>query len=686
MKKFLSLPEEIISLTLRYIDDKNTFEELITVPSLQIYALKERYNEYIIGNDRKYIEYIDGSVNDLVDLHKKYKFKPSKIIGKLQDILDLFEIRESHLISKNSNSIYNFIDDKNIQFELCLNEFTKLEELETILTKINVVGIHFQRSGWLNQYIAFQGTSSGEEYNIDTVKSFLEFVGPINLSTLSTLYKNSLIDYLPISLKKLTLYVHNSPADDIKLSKFINLESFICDGLNNTQSLDELQLPISLKHLELLSCSGLRYLHNLEKLTNLITLNIHGCYNFYNFINTSFPDSLRSLFYWPNLTTMGIKYLYNDVCSGNNNEFEVTNFSEDGQSFIIDSDFQFPPWLNQLRINDCGCFTMEPNSSLKALSSIRLNGLAMIDLNGILKFLPKIMNEVVIESSNISNNDNQLVFPSLIRLAIFDNRIEEGFEVELSDLVRIQEISINFNEIVKAGKELKKYGKLNQPLDPTLFLSPGSVHKYIDKSLRIQNSSSVSETLHFPNLKKLNLVQSQSSSKIRSTRNTISIPQISYLGFEALKSIRLINLDFEILNLNLFPITLQSLVIKECKLISILGGFSNLKNLKQLSIINCKVNYTMLINQTFPESLQTLDLSENKIENLTCLNITNCTNLSRLQLRDVTKLDEPKGATELRDFVLKINSKTASCNAYLSAYKRRGTKVIFEVRNGEVIT
>ncbi|KAI5954210.1 hypothetical protein KGF54_001985 [Candida jiufengensis] len=94
----------------------------------------------------------------------------------------------------------------------------------------------------------------------------------------------------------------------------------------------------------------------------------------------------------------------------------------------------------------------------------------------------------------------------------------------------------------------------------------------------------------------------------------------------------------------------------------------------------------MLINQTFPDNLQTLDLSQNKIEDLTCLNITNCTSLSNLQLRVVTKIDEPKGATKLRNSILKIKSKTGSCNAYLSAYRRRKTKVIFETRNGEVKT
>ncbi|KAI5954206.1 hypothetical protein KGF54_001981 [Candida jiufengensis] len=685
MNKFLELPEEILALIFRYIVDKDKCKELITFSPLQIYALKKRYKKYIIGSDCKYINFIDGSVNDLLDLYKKYEFKPPKIIGKLHEILELFEVEEQHSkkISsfENSNSIYNFINDKNIQFELCLNEFTKLEELETILTKINVVGIHFQKNGRWFHNIEFQGSSVGE-YKIDTVKSFLEFMEPINLSTLSTPYKNSLIDYLPISLKKLTLFFHDSPAGDLKLGKFINLKCFTCESLNNIQSLDELQLPISLKYLELLSCSGLNYLHNLDKFTNLIALNILGCYNFFDFINTSFPDSLRSLIYWPSLTTMDIKQIYNDVCSGNNNEFKIINFSKDGQSFIIGSDFQFPHRLINLAMADCKRFILEPNTNLECLSTVRLIGLTMTDLNGILKSLPKIMNEVYIQSSNIINNDEKLVFPSLIRLGISKNKFEYGFEVKFSYLDRIQDISITRNEIMKAGKKIEKDGKINQSMDPTLFLSPGSVHKYIVKPSGTHNSSSVLETFQFPNLGKLNLEHRQT----RFICNLIDIPQISFLGCEVLRSIRLINVDFDILNLNLFPITLQDLHIKGFKLNSISGKFSTLQNLKQLSIINSKINYDMLVNQTFPDNLETLDLSQNKLEDLTCLNITNCTNLSRLHLRDVTKLKKPKGATDLRNFVLKINSNSRSCKAYLSAYASPGTRIIFEIRDGKVKT
>ncbi|KAI5962378.1 uncharacterized protein KGF55_003454 [Candida pseudojiufengensis] len=84
----------------------------------------------------------------------------------------------------------------------------------------------------------------------------------------------------------------------------------------------------------------------------------------------------------------------------------------------------------------------------------------------------------------------------------------------------------------------------------------------------------------------------------------------------------------------------------------------------------------MLEHQNFPSRLTNIDLSNNKLEDLSCLRLDNCVNLQNLTLKEVTSKDEPEGANQLMELLLNLNTKV---NAILTNYD---SKVIFNIVDG----
>ncbi|KAI5960310.1 uncharacterized protein KGF55_004602 [Candida pseudojiufengensis] len=173
-----------------------------------------------------------------------------------------------------------------------------------------------------------------------------------------------------------------------------------------------------------------------------------------------------------------------------------------------------------------------------------------------------------------------------------------------------------------------------------------------------------------PNLQNLIL----KSSKPTKYKSILSF-QVSF-ECESLTNLKIINLAVDLLDLDQLPNSLEELIINDLNLEIIEGNFFKFNKLKKLNLQNNQITFSMLNSQKFPSSLTHLNLSNNKIEDLSCLILDNCFNLKDLKLKEVTSERTPEGTTQLRNMLYFVDP---HIDAILTNYD---SEVIFEIVHG----
>ncbi|KAI5954205.1 hypothetical protein KGF54_001980 [Candida jiufengensis] len=670
MNIFLNLPEEVLALIIKYINNKQKLEELILIPAVQQYALRERYSTYSIEASS---ETYDGSIEKLKEICIEYNFKPSKIIGDVYGINQLIKASKSKPAPKrrtrssvqNVNQVINTIDFGQAEFEVVLPNGSDYSKLSSVVEKLNVTGIHMNKGG-----ISFY-TMYGENQRA----SFLELIKSSNLTILTTIYSDSLQIQPPESLKELTIYNKMNQNFSLDLSTLNNLQKFICHDLGVMDSLDDLQIPESIKYLELQSC-GMQNLNNLESLVKLETLIIKDCSNFISFIKCILPESLRTLSYVNFITKEKVNRLYNEVKELENDQFEISDFSSDGKSLIVGPNFIFPQKLYNMSIQD-------PMSTLQIESQSAFRGLDKLDLDGIKNFnLKEFFQLLQNELTSVSIRNCQILdvedcqFPCVKELKFSGNTINTVFKSNLSQLGCLKGLVIESNTYANFfGVDPIKFFTIEN----TFVDSSGAPKRKVAKKVE-STSSDQAVSINLPNLQFLSL---QKYNRTWGRRNNYYIedipPPVNLNGCKSLVTLSMFNMGYKILNLDYLPNSIKFMKFRDFKFFSIVGVFDKFSHLEELDLRSNEISYSMLSNQSFPNSLKILDLSDNKLEDLTCLYLSNCTNLSALFLNKVTGSDNPKGAMELKELFLKINIDSKESIAELS---HRNSKKIFKIVNG----
>ncbi|KAI5954234.1 hypothetical protein KGF54_002009 [Candida jiufengensis] len=691
MNIFLKLPKEVLTLIIKYINNDKTLEILVGVKPLQQYALRERYSDFKIstidGSQR------DGSAQYVKDLYYKFKFKPTKISGKIDDIKELIKSesvinvpkKRKRITRSSSKEVTRSVVDVNygdVEFELLLDTSNTFAELKSVWDKINVVGIHMGRGGVFDRSDFYTGNVN---FNEEDVHNFIKKLETSEINSLTTFYSRLFNFPFPESLKTLTLYKQKNKSQRIDLRNLNQLEQLNLEGLGVMESLDELKIPESVKILDINTCE-MKYLNNLNQLINLKVLTIKHCGNFIGFLQCLFPESLKELTFFNTTLKHKINQLFKQVEDGTNDEFKTSDFSSNGELFIINSKFRFPSKLKKLHIHGSNCFALESNESLTSLDDLNLDGMKLLDLAGIFAGLSNKMENIKIDSCKIAKVVGECKFPRSKQITFSNNKIEALFETNLNQMDYLEFLDFMFNQLdVLYGRPI---------VNPITFFNYDST--FVDKASGKQSKKTTkssksiepfSVTLNMPNLEQLMLHRETyfSWERRRSVyQNDFSnLSQISLAGCGKLTKFEMSGLGFKNLNLNCFPISLKSVYIHDFSFNTIIGIFSTLNNLRDLKLRNVDLSYSMLSNQTFPDSLKKLDLSNNRLEDLTCLYISNCKNLTRLILDGVTGSKEPKGAIELRDLFLKLNIESDDNLGVLTNYSNKN---IFRVVDGVDVT
>ncbi|KAI5962380.1 uncharacterized protein KGF55_003456 [Candida pseudojiufengensis] len=552
------------------------------------------------------------SMEALIGLLHEYNFTPSIIIGNINQI--------KQLIDKPTFRLANY--------EVKILPTTRFSDFVSILDKVYVIGIH------LNQYLEpFVGLFKKNE-----IKSFLDYIANNNIQFLTTSHSNTFKIQFPISLKQITL--DGGQNFELDLSELQYLESFNCKNLLKMNSLESLQLPTSIKNLTLYSCDFQSY-GDLTKYNKLRFLDISYCPDIYGLIHSpvQYPDSLK---------------IFNFISNFHPDRMEEL-IEEDKLDFryVVDANwrirlYHFPPLLKNLKIYDTMQTLDIRNLELyyKTLDCLELDGIGKLDLSSLAFSLQNEMSEIIITNCSIINWDCVIDFPESKQIKFTSNTIySELFDSNLDQLELLKVLEMSDNTYF--------YEDCNYPLDPLEILSDLKVIRF--KTPKLQ-----SLILKSPMPPKDH--DYQYSSKV---------------AFEVrnLKKLEMINLNICLLNFDEFPHSLEELIIRNLKLQTINGCLSNLYKLKILDLQNNQINFSMLAPQIFPSSLNNINLSDNKIEDLNCLKLDHCVNLQNLTLKKVTSKDEPKGGLKLRDFCIDTGVKDAILTNYNS-------DVIFDIVNG----
>ncbi|KAI5954209.1 hypothetical protein KGF54_001984 [Candida jiufengensis] len=674
MNIFLNLPEEVLALIIKYANDKQKLEELVSIPAVQQYALRERYSTYNMeASSGSY----DGSIEKLKEVYIKYNFKPSKIIGNLYQINQLIEAskpktapeRRTKSSVQDVSQFLNTIDFSQAEFEVVLYHGDIYSELISVVNKLNVTGIHTNKGG--NNFFTILGNNQRT--------SFLELIKASNLTSLTTTYSDLLQIQPPKSLNELTIYNQSNQNFSLDLSTLNNLRKFICHDLREMDSLDGLQIPKSIRHLELISC-GMQNLNNLESLTKLDTLIIENCSKFIGFIKCILPESLRNLCYANCLTKGKVNQLYNEVKELTNDQFEISDFSSDGKSLIIGPDFKFPPRLYNMSIIDhFSTLQFESRSTLRGLDKLELIGIENFNLKEFFQLLQNELTSVSITYCQLLDIDD-CQFPCVKELKFSGNTISRTFKTNLAQLDCLKDLVIEMNAYADSFN-----------LDPFKFFtientfvdSSGTPKRKVAKNVE-SSSSDQAVSINMPNLQFLSLDKYNRNWGRRNQFNIEDVPPpVNLNGCKNLVSLSMSNMGYKILNLDHLPNSIKFIKFRDFKFFSIVGVFDKFSHLEKLDLRSNEISYSMLSNQSFPNSLKILDLSDNKLEDLTCLYLSNCTNLSHLFLNKVTGSDNPKGARELKELFLKINIDSKENIAELS---NRNSKKIFKIVNGKDVS
>ncbi|KAI5962541.1 uncharacterized protein KGF55_003617 [Candida pseudojiufengensis] len=679
MKIFLKLPKEVQALIIKYIDDKSKISELIAIPPLRELALKERFSTYHV--DPECNGDGDGCIEALKSLYYEFKFKPFKIIGENLVIKELLNLTKSESINEKSEchnqKISNdVIDYSTSNFEILLNSFGGFIELKKIMDHVNVVGIHMLYD--------MDGDIIPPCDKRKSAASYIKAFKKANLEELTTTYDKQFKVEFPTSLKRLSLHCKPTDKLNLDLKKLAKLEHLECKLLFGVQSVNDLKLSNSIKKLEIIAC-GFENLGDLRNLNKLRTLQIIDCSKLIDFIKCSFPESLEILNYNNGVDILKVSTLYENTKNGTNAQFDLNDFSNDGKSFMIGSNVNFPSNLKVLEIHDpTRTLEIGSNLKLKNLCILVLSEISKINLNGLLDSLPKIMFDFTIRASVISTVEGKAIFPDLIRLQLDFNNFKNIFKTNIHELKKLSILKLEHNMSLQS----KGYARV----DPFQLLSVNDSKSTITKRSKKVETNNASNSRNFVNVK-LPEMMHLTFTQLTETKWDVPffddnvqpyiikpiISQVSFVDCETLKFLSIIGLDVKVLNINYFPISLEKLTIENFELQSIEGNFKSLINLKHLYLIMNQINHSMLINQNFPKSLERLDLSKNLINDLNCLNLKNCINLIDLFLFEVATKDELKGSNELKQSFLKLTKNSKSNHAVLNT---TNFDAIFDIADG----
>ncbi|KAI5966555.1 uncharacterized protein KGF55_000864 [Candida pseudojiufengensis] len=606
MEIFLKLPKEILSLIFSNIKDKSIIKNLLYIPGLQYIVLERKYPKYEIDNN-------NNSIETLIDLYQHFEFIPSIIIGNVKQI--------NQLVSESSFKLVNY--------EVKILKDTTFTDLVSILHQVYIVGVH------LDQYLKHCNVKLKK----NEIKSFLNFVESTFIQSLTTSHFNVFPIQFPTTLKELTL--DKGHEINLNLTDLHQLESFNCKSLREMSSLDDIQLPLSMKNLRLDSCD-IETLGDVLKYKNLNLLDISSCPELFDLVYTLFPDSLKTLNFINNFHRRRIDELYEE------NRFRISYFSQIDWWILIDAAFRFPPNLKNLKICDT-THTLDIGSVEfpKALDCLELNSMGCLELDEVLVNLPKKMSEIIITNCWIPT-EGHVYFPESERIKFTKNNI--GYDLVDSNLNQLKSLKV----LDVSDNYCSGHGCRVGRLDPSELFTHAEGHVWFKS----------------PNLRDLILKGS-----VPIDFKAFPPPQVSF-ECENLTKLKMINLNTGLLDLDHFPISLEELSINNLKLLIIQGNFFNLSNLKRLDLENNEITFSMLSSQNFPLNLTHLNLSNNEIEDLGCLVLDNCTNLKDLKLKEVTSEREPEGATRLRNFLFYLDT---NVDAILTNYD---SEVIFEFVNG----
>ncbi|KAI5965784.1 uncharacterized protein KGF55_001147 [Candida pseudojiufengensis] len=572
-----------------------------------------------IALERKYstfeINNNNKSIEKLLSLFQKYEFIPSIIIGDLNQI--------NELIVEPAFRLANY--------EVKILPNTRFSDFVSILNKVYITGIQ------LDSYLeSFVGLSKKNE-----IQSFLNYVGSNNLQSLTTSHLNMFKVQFPTSLKQIT--INGGQNFELDLSNLQYLESFECKDLLQMSSLENLKLSQSIKNLKLDSCE-FKSLGNLIKYNKLKLLHISYCPEIYDIAYNEFPDSLKILDFINNFKPSRIAEL---------NEEEGLILSEDDLRVVV---YSYPPNLEKLRIFDTmQTLEIEDFEISKSLNCLELKGIGEFNLSLVLDNLPRRMSEIIIENCRVVYSDYEVSFPESKQIKFTNNKIcFDPFFTNLNQLKLLEELEISDNIC-------PDFDDAEYPFDPLISLS------------HMETAHMEKVCFNTPQLQNLIL-----KSPTPPDQDDYMFSCEVLFNCKNLTKINMINLDICFLNINEFCNQLIELVIKNSKIQAIHGNFSNLDKLKILDLQNNKFTFSMLENQNFPSSLISLNLSNNKLEDLNCLKLDNCVHLHNLTLKKVTAKDKPEGAIQLMELCMNLPT-AAKFNAILTNYSSR---VIFKIVDG----
>ncbi|KAI5962377.1 uncharacterized protein KGF55_003453 [Candida pseudojiufengensis] len=571
-------------------------------------------------------------IPELQHIPLEQKYPKFEITNNIETIIGLFQKYNftPSIIIGDINQIKKLIDEpafRSVNYEVKILQTTKFSDFVSILEKVYVTGIHFD--------VPSVGLLEKE------INSFLDYVGSNNLQSLTISHLSMFKVQFPKSLKHITL--NGGQNFELDLSGLQYLESLDCKDLLQINSLENLKLPSSIKNLRLDSCD-FESLGNLIKYDKLNLLQISNCPEIYNIIHTRFPDSLKTLDFINNFQPDKIAEL------GGHLHAHVSN----NDSIRIVCHFFFPPNLKKLRICDTtqtlriGTLNI-PNS----LTCLELENIGEIDLEDVLLSLPKKMSEIIIRGCQFVYSDNDVLFPESKSIKFTNNRIcFEIFKTNLNQLKELKELDMSDNTFSDCGK-------CKTILDPFLILT-----KTMEKIC-----------FETPELQSL-ILKSSVSMFDREYDDECGPPSEVSFNCKNLTKVKMINLNVSKLDLTEFPSSLEELTIQNLILQTIDGNFSKFNKLKILDLQNNEISFSMLSSQKFPSSLTNLNLSDNILEDLSCLKLDSCVDLHNLTLKKITADDEPEGAMQLIDLLLNLNTKV---NAILTNYE---SKVIFKIVDG----
>ncbi|KAI5962611.1 uncharacterized protein KGF55_003687 [Candida pseudojiufengensis] len=681
MELFLKLPKEILALVVYFIDNKIKLEELISIPLLQQLALKARYSKFYLTDFQFSVK--DGSIEQLKELHKKYNFKPRRIIGDIYHLKQLSNPGEKKSTSdrrtrasKLNQNVKN-VDYKGVEYEIILSSTIDFADFKVVVAEFNIVGIHMTRyNDNVGPLFIPIRNNEYQLYSTALMNMKVEALTTINSTNFQVRY--------PVSLKKLTLY-NQSQNINIDLSSLANLNSFVCWNLNGTDNLSNFNLTKSIKYIQLRTCD-LKNLNDLQSYGQLKGITVFQCHNLIDLIKCNFPDSLENINYAHAISGSKIAELNRAVNDGGNIEFNSSHFSSDGKALVFGSESNFPPGLKVLEI-DSITKTLELGTgiNLQSLYKLSLCNTKNVNLTNLLGTLPKSMEYVKISTCSILELKNYAIFPNSKQVIFSNNKLSKLFKSNLSVLERLEVLSVESNMVVNAAACYVK-------VDPSQLIFPSNRsvnHKSSKKGARKHETvPMVLPNLHFLTLQ----CQPATNNRIwddhvYATVVTTPIsspiaPHISFNGCVNLTELNMLDLNIQSLDLEKLPDYLIKLTIKNLPLNSIKDTFNRFIGLKVLDLQSNRLSYSMLANQTFPASMESLNLSSNSFEDLTCLYLDNCINLNSLRLEKVTGLDSPKGANEIKNLFLKLVVDTNHNYAILST---RNSRIIFEIRNGFII-